>query len=135
VGPRDREIKMSTESGSPESSHDPRLVPMPLQTQIVGPDDEILAVIDGVLLLPVGARLGLTETLDVTVIGTRFVVGDIGVPRLVLEVEIGSPFLELAAIEEADAEAQVVAEAEEITGTEVTATEVELTGAEATEPG
>jgi hypothetical protein len=107
---------------------------MPLQTQIVGPDDEILAVIDGVLLLPVGARLSLSETLDATVAGTRFVVGDIGVPRLVLEVEIGSPFLELAAIEEAEAEAEVVAEAEEITATGEVAGAEELAGADVTEP-
>jgi hypothetical protein len=88
---------------------------MPLQTQVVGPDLEVVLVVDGVLLLPLGATIRLTETLEAAVVGVRFVADDVGVPLLILDVDAGPPPLELAAIREAEAEADVVSAAEEIT--------------------
>jgi hypothetical protein len=90
---------------------------MPGHTQIVGPDQEVVLVIDGLLLLPLGATV-LTETLDAAVVAVRFTVDEAGVSLLVLEVDAGPPPLELAAIREAEAEAEVVSAAEEITAAE-----------------
>jgi hypothetical protein len=91
---------------------------MPVQTQIVGPDQEVVLVVDGLLLLPLGAIVRVSETFDAAVVAVRFTADEVGVPLLILEVDAGPPTLELAAIREAEAEAEVVSAAEEITAGE-----------------
>ena len=99
----------------------PPAVPAPTETLVIGPDAEILLVLDGMVVLPVGARIELPqEGVDATVIGIRLVRGEIGALQLHLEVDISGtgPSFE-AAVLQADAEAQVVEAAEEITSGEL----------------
>ncbi len=91
---------------------------MPAETRIVTLAEELLLVVDGVLLLPLGARVEVSDTSAVVVTGVRLLAGEHGTPRLVLQVE-DEPSLERAAIQEAVAEAEVVAAAEEIAATEM----------------
>jgi hypothetical protein len=93
----------------------PRLPP-PTQTLFVGQDGEVLLVLDGVVVLPIGSRVELTEDDSTAVVGIRLSGISDGSPQLILDVDSGGSSFEVAAIREAENELEVVAAAEEITG-------------------
>jgi hypothetical protein len=96
-----------------ESNPTPPRLRYPTETRVVGLGDEVLQTIDGPLVLPVGARIHLlAEGVDASVIGVRLVATDLGPSYLVLEVDAGGVSLEAAALQEAEAEAEVVEAAE-----------------------
>jgi hypothetical protein len=97
-------------------SERPPSVPPPTETLVVGQDGEVLLVLDGLVVLPIGSRVELTDDDSAAVVGIRLTgIGD-GSPQLILDVDSGGSSFELAAIREAENELEVVAAAEEITG-------------------
>jgi hypothetical protein len=98
-------------------SHPPRRLPPPAETLVVGPDGRVLVAVDGALVLPLGTRIELETGGDAAVVGIRVVGLGAGALQLVLEVDAGGASFDTAALEEAEAEAEVVEAAELITAT------------------
>jgi hypothetical protein len=97
-------------------SEDPPRLPPPEETLVVGQDGEVLLVLDGVVVLPIGSRVELTDDDSAAVVGIRLTGISDSSPQLILDVDSGGSSFEMAAIREAENELEVVAAAEEITG-------------------
>jgi hypothetical protein len=90
-------------------------VARPERTLVVGQDGAVKLVIAGVLLLPLGSRVELPgDEGDAAVVGIRLG-GLLPGTQLILEVDAGGSSFDREAIEEAEAELEVVEAAEEIT--------------------
>jgi hypothetical protein len=97
-------------------SEDPPRLPPPAETLVVSQDGEVLLVLDGVVVLPIGSRVELTDDDSAAVVGIRLTGISDSSPQLILDVDSGGSSFEMAAIREAENELGVVAAAEEITG-------------------
>lgn len=97
-------------------SEGPPSLPPPTETLVVGQDGEVLLVLDGFVVLPIGSRVELSDDGSAAVVGIRLSGISDGSPRLILDVDSGGSSFEVAAIREAENELEVVAAAEVITG-------------------
>jgi hypothetical protein len=97
-------------------SEGPHRLPPPTETLVVGQDGEVLLVLDGAVILPIGSHVELTDDDNAAVVGIRLSGIGGGSPQLILDVDSGGSSFEMAAIREAENELEVVAAAEEITG-------------------